>query len=460
METKLIEEFFDKSTKSCKLISVVGDSLIDEYYQIKSERISPEFPIQILNSPNENPSKVVAGGAANVVRQFQNLHAETRLVSIIDHYAYEIFNSNINVDYCKIHWKAETPKKKRFYHGEFPLVRWDCETKNFNMSDSELNEAFKELKIPESDVIIFSDYNKGMFSQNWFKKYLKNKITIVDPKKDIEKWKGCTIFKPNNIEAKNLSGKTNEKDQLAYFMKKLSCKSVIITQSERGVVGCVDSPDNIFFIPAYNKNPDVRCVIGAGDAFIAFLSLSIANGLSCHKAAKIAFNAGISYVKNKHNEPVNCLNLLESCMDFNKIIKNPLILSKRNEKLAFTNGCFDILHEGHIQTLKFAKSKGDKLVVALNSDKSVKKLKGSNRPINNLEKRMNVISQLGFVDYVVSFEEETPLEIIKQINPDVLVKGGDYKKENIVGNDVVLETYTCKYINGSSTTNLIEKIKN
>ena len=459
METKLIEDFFDKSTKSQKLISVVGDSLIDEYYQITSERISPEFPIQILNSPDEKPSKVVAGGAANVVRQFQNLHVETRLVSIIDAYAYEIFNKNINVDYCKIHWQAETPKKKRFYHGEFPLVRWDCESKNFKISDYELNESFKELMIPKSDVIIFSDYNKGMFSQNWFKKYLKNNITIVDPKKDIDKWKGCTVFKPNSTEAKNLSGKDNEKDQLAYFMKKLNCKSVIITRSEKGVVGCVNDPDNLFFIPAYAK-PDVRCVIGAGDAFIAFLSLSIANGLSCDKAAKIAFNAGISYVKNKHNEPVNCLNLLESCMDFNKIIKNPLILSKRNKKLVFTNGCFDILHEGHIKTLKFAKSKGDKLVVALNSDESVKKLKGSSRPINNIEKRMSVISQLGFVDYVVVFKEDTPLEIIKKIKPDVLVKGGDYVKSNIVGSDIALETYTCKYLEGCSTTNLIKKIKN
>ena len=459
METKLIEEFFNKSIKSCKLISVVGDSLIDEYYQITSERISPEFPIQILNSPNENPSKIVAGGAANVVRQFQNLHAKTKLVSIIDHYAYEVFNKNINVDYCKIHWQAETPKKKRFYHGEFPLVRWDCETKNFNMSDYELTESYKDIKIPESDVIIFSDYNKGMFSQNWFKKYLKNNITIVDPKKDIEKWKGCTIFKPNSTEAKNLSGKTNDKDQLAYFMKKLNCKSVIITKSEKGVIGCVNDPDNNFFIPPYSI-PDVRCVIGAGDAFIAFLSLSVANGMSYEKAAKISFNAGISYVKNKHNEPVNCLNLLESCIDFNKFINNPIILNKRNEKLVFTNGCFDILHEGHIKTLQFAKSKGDKLVVGLNSDESVKKLKGSSRPINNIEKRINIISQLGFVDYVVVFEEETPLEIIKQIKPDVLVKGGDYQKSNIVGSNLVLETYTCKYLEGYSTTNLIKKIKN
>jgi D-beta-D-heptose 7-phosphate kinase/D-beta-D-heptose 1-phosphate adenosyltransferase len=459
METKLVEEFFDKSIKNKKTISVAGDALLDEYYQVVSNRISPEFPIQIIHSQNEIPSKIIAGGAANVIRQFQNLNVNTKLVSIVDPYASEILGKNINVDYCNINWNAQTPRKKRFYQNDFPLVRWDCEAKNYNLEQKELEEACEYLKIPKSDVIVFSDYDKGLFNHNWFKSYLKNNITIVDPKKDIEKWKNCTVFKPNSIEAKNLSGKSNVKDQIAYFMKKLNCKCVIITQSENGVVGCTDSPDNLFFIPPY-CTPDVRCVIGAGDAFIAFFSLSLALGMSYEKAAKIAFSAGISYVKNKHNEPISYLDLLESCLNFKKIIKNAKILSNNNKKLVFTNGCFDILHEGHIKTLKFAKEKGEKLIVALNSDNSVKKLKGKNRPVNNLEKRMNVISQLGFVDYVVSFEEETPLEIIKQIQPDVIVKGGDYKKENIVGNEIAKEVYTCDYIKGISTTNIIKKIEN
>lgn len=459
MQTKIIEEFFDKSTKTKKKITVVGDCLIDEYFQITSERISPEFPIQIFNSPNEKPIKVVPGGAANVIRQFQNLNAETKLVSIIDDYSYFIFNKSINIDCCRPHWNAKIPIKKRFYHGEFPLIRWDCEAKNFNLNDEELKECHSNLKIPQSDVLIFSDYNKGVFSNNWFKNYLKNNITVVDPKNDINKWKNCTVFKPNSVEAKNLSGKSNVKDQLAYFLKTLNCKCVIITQSEKGVYGCVNSPDNIFFIEPYCK-PDVRCVIGAGDAFIAFFSLSLSLGLSYEKSAKIAFNAGISYVKNKHNEPVNCLDLLEGCSNFDKIIKNPKILSKKDKKLVFTNGCFDILHEGHIETLKFAKSKGDKLVVALNSDSSIKKIKGSNRPINNLEKRMKILSQLQFVDYVTTFEEETPLNLINAIKPNVVVKGGDYKKENIVGSDLVEEVYISNYLKGISTTSIIEKIKN
>ena len=148
MQTKIIEEFFDKSTKTKKKIAVVGDCLIDEYFQITSERISPEFPIQIFNSPNEKPIKVVPGGAANVIRQFQNLNAETKLVSIIDDYSYFVFNKSINVDCCRPHWNAQIPIKKRFYHGEFPLIRWDCESKNFNLNDEELKECHSDLKIP------------------------------------------------------------------------------------------------------------------------------------------------------------------------------------------------------------------------------------------------------------------------------------------------------------------------
>ena len=460
MYRNLIDKLYQKTSKTKKRITVVGDSMLDEYYQVTSNRISPEFPIPVLKSKFEEPTKVVAGGAANVIRQLEYQNVESKLVSILDSYGYEILNKNINVDYCPIPWNAKIPRKKRFYHEDFPLVRWDCETDRYNLDDKSYEETIKSLVIPESDIIVFSAYGKGLFFTPWYKKYLKNNITIVDPKKSGEKWQNCTIFKPNASEAQNISGKKEIKDQLDSIMKKVKCKAVIITQSGNGFCGCVDSPDNYFELKPQIKNIDVRSVIGAGDCFTAFLALSYSHGFSLEDCAKLAFNAGISYVKNKHNETLCLLDLLESCDDYDKIIYNPELLKTRKSKLVFTNGCFDILHEGHLQSLQFAKSKGDKLVVAVNSDNSVKKLKGKERPVNNLKSRMKMLASLDFVDYVVSFNEDTPLEVIKSIKPDVLIKSEPYKANEIIGADIVPEVFICPKKINLSTTSILEKYKN
>ena len=460
MYRKLIDKLHQKSSTSRKKITIVGDSMIDEYYQVTSNRISPEFPIPILKSNSEEPFKVVAGGAANVIRQLEYQNVESKLVSILDSYSYEVFNKNINVDCCIMPWGSMVPRKKRFYHEDFPLVRWDCETDRYNLDEKSYEDTINSLEIPKSDIIVFSAYGKGIFYTPWYKKYLKNNITIVDPKKNGEKWQNCTIFKPNSIEAQNISGKKEIKDQLDFIMKKVKCKAVIITQSGQGLCGCVDSPDNYFEIRPKIKNIDARSVIGAGDCFTAFLALSYSHGFSLEDCSKIAFNAGISYVKNKHNETICLLDLLESCEDYDKIIYNPSLLQTRKTKLAFTNGCFDILHEGHLQSLKFAKSKADKLVVAVNSDASVRRLKGKERPINNLKTRMHMLASLDFVDYVVSFEEDTPLEIIKNIKPDVLIKSHPYNEKEIVGSDLVSEKYICPKKIDISTTSILEKYKN
>lgn len=461
MKRKLIDNLYSKIISKEKRITVVGDSMVDEYYQVASNRISPEFPIPVLKSNYDLPNKIVPGGAANVIRQLENVNVKAKLVSIIDSYGYEVFNKNINVDYCLNCWNAKIPIKKRFYHENFPLVRWDCETENFNLSFDVYQKIVKNIKIPESDIVIFSDYDKGMFRDDWHKKHIKNNICIVDPKNGpAYKWKYCTIFKPNISEAKNISGKSNPKDQIAYFFKNLKCKAVIITESGNKIYGAVESADNYFEIKPQQKHMDVRSVIGAGDCFTAFLALSYAHNFKLEECASIAFNAGISYVKNIHNESLTMLELLENTEDFDKTIHSPEMLSQRKNKLVFTNGCFDILHEGHIKTLKHAKSCGDKLVVALNSDNSVKRLKGKERPINNLTQRMKVISQLNFVDYVVSFDENTPYNIIEKIKPCTIVKGGDYKKHQVIGHDLVKEVIISNYLPNTSTTNIIKKLKN
>ena len=460
MKSKLIDSLYRKTILKQKKVTVVGDSMLDEYYQVTSNRISPEFPIPVLKSKCEKPSKTIAGGASNVIRQLQYVNVQSKLVSIIDSYGYEILSKNINTDYSVNCWDAKMPVKKRFYHEDFPLVRWDCETENYNLNEEMYAQTINELQIPESDIIVFSDYDKGIFKTPWYKNHLKKNITIVDPKNGpANKWKNCTIFKPNSNEAKNISGKNNPKDQIDYFLKETNCKAVIITESGNKIYGAVGSTDNYFEVIPEPKKIDVRSVIGAGDCFTAFLALAYAHEFSLEDCAKIAFNAGLSYVKNIHNEPLTLLELLDNSEDFNKFIETSEILSQRKNKLVFTNGCFDILHEGHIQTLKFAKSHGEKLVVAINSDESIKRLKGKNRPINNLNKRISMLSQLNFVDYIVAFDEDTPLEVIKKIKPCVIAKGGDYKKSDIVGSDIVAETIISNYIKNESTTNIIKKLQ-
>ena len=202
-----------------------------------------------------------------------------------------------------------------------------------------------------------------------------------------------------------------------------------------------------------STNFEAVSVIGAGDCFTAILTLSMLEGFSIAESAGRAMKASSVYVQKKYNSPVTPLDLIEG-----KFLSDPSLLRNRNFKLAFTNGCFDLIHNGHISSLKFAKSKADKLVVALNDDQSVSRLK-PNRPIQSLQDRINIISSLDFVDYVVSFSEDTPLKVINSVDPDVLVKGDEYTPDQIIGSDIVKEVFTFPMVGGLSTTRLLEKVK-
>ena len=234
-------------------------------------------------------------------------------------------------------------------------------------------------------------------------------------------------------------------DQAKFFYDRLNCQSVVITRGGGGVVGITDGQLWEFKPESQVK---VESVVGAGDCFCAFLAMATAHGFKAKEAAEIAWKAGAIYVQNSMNRPIVPAELCED-----KIV-HPADLSSRDFKLVFTNGCFDILHEGHIESLKFAKSKGEKLVVALNSDESIKRLKGPDRPVKNLRQRMAVMAAIRYVDFVTYFEEDTPLEVIKTIVPDVLVKGSQYTGP-IVGEDIVSEVYRAPMVDGVSTTILL-----
>lgn len=449
-----IKDFFIKLKKSNFKIAIFGDSILDEYYNVISNRISPEFPIPVSLTSNDKPTQILPGGAGNVCRQFLNFdNIRILFYSLLDGFAYEqYFKNNINVKDCIIIPSPyQIPRKRRFYNNSFPLFRWDVEQKNFGINNIEFyqDKLLKRLKNSGVDACIFSDYSKGVFSNNINYSY---DLSIVDPKDGpLDKWKNCDVFKPNRTEAFCLSNKSEPLEQCKFFKDTLNCKNVLITDSYKGFYG-IDYENNFFEYKSEKENSKVS-VIGGGDCFISYLTLGILLGFNVQEAAEISFNISYFYVTKNNN-----INL--SYLDFYNILKTKVIdenlLINRDFKLIFTNGCFDAgLTSGHIECLKFAKSKGDKLVVALNSDKSVKRLKGKNRPIMPLKERIEIISAIDCVDFVLSFEEDTPLELIKKIKPDIIVKGGDYKAEDVVGYNYS-KVVICPKIDCISTT---EKVR-
>jgi D-beta-D-heptose 7-phosphate kinase / D-beta-D-heptose 1-phosphate adenosyltransferase len=456
----LLQEFLKLESSSPLLkIGVLGDAMIDEYFNVRVKKISPEFPIPVMHSDTD-VSEDFPGGAANVVYQFKHFNVNVNLISFIDSAAsVSLQSKGINVDAC-INIPTYIPRKKRFYSDDFPTYRWDVEKSNYGLGLDLENKCFdlysKVHKKSNFDVLIFSDYDKGVFHKYLNLLVSECPITIIDPKSgDLDRWCGCTIFKPNKQEALTLSGCNNVKDAGIYLLNRLGCEAVIITQSGEGVT--VFDKDGIYEVRPTEKLPPAESVIGAGDCFTAFLAMAVGWGMSIRQASEIAWRAGILYVRNRHNKPISKLDL---CNSYDPTIGKINIFpdNNRDYKLVFTNGCFDILHAGHIEMLKFAKSLGDKLVVAVNSDESISQLKPG-RPFVSLNDRMKMLASLEFVDFVVSFGDLTPLNIIKQIMPDVLVKGDQYKKEDIVGYGIVKEIVTAPMIPGLSTTNIIQKIK-
>lgn len=453
--TSILDQFLKKNREDALKIHCVGDAMIDEYYKVKITRISPEHPVPVMECQNNVVRR--PGGASNVAYQLKHLNADVSLISFPDNEADQIYKEhNLKLIRPNSTLNCSLPVKRRYLDNGIQVApRHDFEKKFCGLSSQQIDEYLQLLggliskEMP--DVAILSDYNKGFFynCNNSFLNLYKNIKTIVDPKYGpLEKWKGCKIFKPNSKEAEQLSGKSSWQDQAKFLYDFLECESVVITFGGEKVAGIWNGYEFIF---KPEKKVNVESVIGAGDCFAAFFAMAIGHGFNPIEASEIAWTAGSVYVQQRMNRPVVPAEL--SCT---KIV-SPYDLSKRDFKLVFTNGCFDILHGGHIQTLNFCKNKGDKLVVALNSDESIKRIKDKSRPILPLEHRLAVVSCLEVVDFVVCFDEDTPFEVIKIIKPDVLVKGAGYDNLNIIGSDIVPEVYIAPTIQNASTTKFAEE---
>lgn len=448
----LLKSFLKKIAYKQVKIDVIGDSLLDEDFDVTVPRISPESSnIKVLLSQDHFPSRQLPGGAANVCAQLKNFNTNVNLFTFLDREAALVFSKKgiENIVYNPLPTGNFIPRKQRYFDGQFQVSdRRDIEKLNYGLCDIKYEQEYLISQCDyTSDVVIFSDYDKGIFSGNVWK-IPDNVITIVDPKKaPLSKWKGCTVFKPNFKEAEELSGITDWRDQCEFFISELGCKSVIITMEGNGFVG---RTNDYYF--KYNPSRMVKPfhTSGAGDCFVAMLALAIAHGFNYYDAAIVAFEISSVYVQQRARSVISPLQLGIKTIE-------PCLLNNRDFKLVFTNGCFDILHTGHLNTLKYAKSKGDKLVVAVNSDGSVKRLKGEDRPINTISDRVCLLEALEIVDFVCVFEEDDPCEIIKVIKPDVLVKSEDYKGR-MPEADLVKEVYYAPLVPGNSTTQILDRL--
>lgn len=464
MNIKEVLSKFEKFDKKLR-IAVLGDCLIDDYKYGQVNRVSPEAPIVVLNSL-DGEGKLCCGGVANVCNQMFHMNVDVFLIGLIDTPARNLYeNYSFNIEYCINLNHGNVPIKVRFYDGDFPLFRWDIEKLNYgeeNLSpyhDLIINKFESLVNSVKLDAVILSDYDKGFWSTEVAQEVIRicnerNILTVVDPKKlPLEKWQGCDVIKPNASEAKLLTSEVDVKKQLNCLCK--VAKTAIITNAGSGIVG----QDVDFFecVPNKHQAKGVN-FIGAGDAFTSMLTLGLSHGLTVQESALFAFYAGTAYIKSKHNQPVSLYDIKKQIdPELAKLIK-PEELKLNKEKIVFCNGVFDIVHFAHLDTLKFAKQQGDKLVVGINSDSSVRRLKGEGRPINDIDSRVKMLSAIECVDYIVVFDEDTPMEVMLKFNPSIVVKGGDYQKNEVIA-PIGTEIIIAPYVSGISTTKIINKIQ-
>lgn len=461
-------------------ILVVGDIMLDRYWYGGTNRISPEAPVPIvkIDALEERP-----GGAANVAMNITALGGHVRLIGLtgIDEPAKildeQLTQYHVQCDFVSVSTHP-TITKLRVLSRNQQLIRIDFEEGFDNVDPSPMLERIKTA-LASHNVLVLSDYAKGALSSVQAMIQLANQANVpilVDPKgTDFERYRGATLLTPNMSEFEAVVGACHNEEQIIEkgyeLIKRFDLKALLVTRSEKGMTLLqLDKP--VYHLPTHAK--EVFDVTGAGDTVIATLATALAAGQSLEESCFLA-NAAAGVVVGKLGTSTVSQIELENAIRARKNngfgvmtedeLKEEVRKARlRGEKIVMTNGCFDILHAGHVSYLANARKLGDRLVVAVNSDESVKQLKGESRPINPLRQRMIVLGALESVDWVVPFVEQTPQRLISNILPDVLVKGGDYKPEDIAGGKEVIEAGgTVEVLNfedGCSTTNIINAIKN
>jgi D-beta-D-heptose 7-phosphate kinase/D-beta-D-heptose 1-phosphate adenosyltransferase len=467
-----------------KNVLIVGDVMLDEYFFGSVSRISPEAPVPVLK---EERKEFCMGGAANVAANCNHIGFDVSLVGVVGEHDQDgkqfiamLTELKIATDGLVSSDDRVTTIKKRFLSKNHQMFRMDCEsTHALCDKDFELVTQKIEAFLKPSSIILVSDYAKGVITDRlleFLRAIARERecMILVDPKgPDFAKYYGVDYIKPNAKEfaqmVKFFKLPTDQslENNAREVCRLLALKGLVVTEGERGITFV--SQDASIFSPAYKQ--EVYDLTGAGDTVFAFLALGLSHGLSIEDCLKFANRAASVAVAHLKTYAVSLDELIDRSAETNEKIYADWASLKieldwqrvGGKKVVFTNGCFDILHPGHIHILKEAKKMGDILVVALNTDDSISRLKGPARPINDINYRATMMAAIGFVDFVVSFDQDTPQALIDYIRPDVLVKGGDYQKEKIIGYDTVMSYGGCvqviDLVPGQSTTGFIARIK-
>ncbi|WP_432799106.1 D-glycero-beta-D-manno-heptose-7-phosphate kinase [Poriferisphaera sp. WC338] len=478
--------------KNCldKRIAVVGDAMLDAYIMGTIGRISPEAPVPVLDVKKE---EWMLGGAANVAKCLVALGAYVRMCSVVGDdadgrlFADELANMGIDGSAVVIDKHRPTTRKTRIIAKQQQVVRLDQEARH-PIDGAVLKKLASKVKAAAkwADVIILSDYAKGVLTEDVCQAAVegakdKGKPVLVDPKGvKWHKYRGVTMVKPNRKEAELVTGDEVTDDITAQAVadkiaKSVKCQQVLITRGSAGMSLITGKGKAKKTLHVHAQQHEVFDVTGAGDVVISVIALAMAGGAEVQRAVWLANVAAGVKVTKFGAATVTGQEMLEAigggepdyqrkvmtCEQASGFAKK---LRKNGKKIVFTNGCFDILHLGHVSYLERSRRCGDALIVGINTDESVTRLKGPGRPVQKEHDRAHIIASQACVDGVVLFGEDTPLELIKAVQPDVLTKGADYKrKQDVVGWDVVEKrggkVMRIELVDGRSTTNLIEKSK-
>lgn len=463
---------------------VVGDLMLDEYVWGTVERISPEAPVQVVEVRRK---ELRLGGAGNVINNLLTLACQVDVVSVVGEdddgrfLLQRLQERGIERHGVFAQPDRVTSRKTRVLASNQQIVRIDQEsTAAVTPQSEERIITHVRAAVSSLDVMFLSDYRKGVLSD----RVLREVITIgraagvpvlVDPKgENYLKYRGATLLTPNRKEAQLASGVTISDEATLLLAgrklrEELELDALVLTRSEEGMT--IFASGGEINLPTVAR--EVYDVSGAGDTVLALLGLGLAQKLSLEEAARLA-NLGAGIVVGKvgtstvsPREMLDAVGLTQSEADMKIKMADALgelLAAERlkGRKVVFTNGCFDLLHVGHVKYLQAARRLGDLLVLGLNSDDSIRRLKGPSRPLIGEEERAHILAALNCIDHVVVFNEDTPLELITALRPDILVKGGDYKPEGVVGKDLV-ESWggrveLINFVDGKSTTNIINKI--
>lgn len=483
--------FLDRwpTPSKAKRIVVAGDFMFDHYVYGNAQRLSPDAPVPVLAIEDQ---KWMPGGASNVCLDLLALRCKVACLGIVgkDRNGYDLKKS-LNDAGCTVTGLIDDPGRPTTIKQNFvglaqhrhpqKMFRADIEDRS-PVSDpiaKRLMAAADKL-IARADALIIEDYNKGALTpvvcEHLIATAHKHNIPIlVDPAaiEDYSKYKNATTITPNRTEACLATGLAADATHAMArkLLRELNLQTVVLTLDKSGAL-LLEKGGKPMAVPTEARS--VYDVTGAGDMVIAMLAATLANGANWPLAVSLSNVAAGLEVEKFGVVPIELDEILVALLQkqhqelgkirtLDQLVTEITAYRKQGKKIAFTNGCFDILHAGHVAYLRQARAQGDILVLGVNSDRSITRIKGKGRPVNKQDDRLMVLSELQSVDYVIVFDKDTPMDLLRALKPDVLVKGGDYTKDKVVGHELV-ESYggivtVVGLVEGRSTTNIIQKIE-